>query len=214
MYIPNAFAQTDAAEITRFLDRHPLATVVGLIEGRIDAQHLPVMRSAEVAPGQRLVSHTARANPIWRLGEARAEVLVIFSGAAAYVSPSFYPTKAEHHKVVPTYNYASVHVRGTLTCSHDKREKLQVVEMLTRRMESGREARWAVSDAPRDYIDRMLDGIVALSVEITSIEAKWKASQNRAPVDRRGVVDGLRAGTNAAADLEAAEIAEQYLDRK
>jgi transcriptional regulator len=139
--------------------------------------------------------------------------LLIFAGAAAYISPSFYPTKADHHKVVPTYNYASVHVRGTLTCSHGNQDKLKVVEMLTQRMESARATPWSVSDAPREYIDKMLNGIVALSLEIGSIEAKWKASQNRAPIDRRGVVEGLRAKAHGEADLEAAEIAEQYLQR-
>ena len=112
---------------------------------------------------------------------------------------------------MPTYNYACVHVRGALSCSHDAEEKLQVVELLTNRMEARRATPWSVADAPRDYIAKMLQGIVALSLEIHSIEAKWKASQNRSPADRQGVVDGLRADADASAAFEAADIAGRSL---
>lgn len=207
MYIPSAFAQTDTAQIAQLIDQHPLAALVGQVDGRIVAHHLPFMRTAGLAPGERIVAHAARGNPIWQLGESRAEVLLIFTGAAAYISPSYYPSKAEHHRVVPTYNYACVHVRGALSCSHDAEEKLQVVELLTNRMEARRATPWSVADAPRDYIAKMLQGIVALSLEIHSVEAKWKASQNRSPADRQGVVDGLRADADASAGFEAADIA-------
>lgn len=193
MYIPSAFAQTDTAQIAQFIDQHPLAALVGQVDGRIVAHHLPFMRTAGLAPGERIVAHAARGNPIWQLGESRAEVLLIFTGAAAYISPSYYPSKAEHHRVVPTYNYACVHVRGALSCSHDAEEKLQVVELLTNRMEARRATPWSVADAPRDYIAKMLQGIVALrmpqqasrppTLQVVLSEAELRY---RRPVYRKG----------------------------
>ena len=213
MYIPGAFAKTDADEIARFVDRHPLATLIGSMDGRLDAHPLPFIREGAIVPGERLISHAAHGNGIWRLGESPSEVLLIFSGAEAYISPSYYPTKREQPGVVPTFNYARVHLRGTLTCSHDAQEKRRVVATLTDRMESGRAEPWAITDAPPDYVEKMLKGIVALSFEIRAIEAAWKASQNRQPADRRGVVAGLRADARDAAGLEAAELAERELNR-
>lgn len=208
MYIPGAFAKTDADELARFVDLHPLATLVGLMSGRLEAHPLPFIREGAIAPGARLISHAARGNGIWRLGESHTEVLLVFSGAEAYISPSYYPTKHEHPETVPTFNYARVQLRGTLSCSHDASEKRRAVVTLTDRMESGRTEPWAVTDAPAAYVERMLRGIVALSFEIRSVEAAWKASQNRRAVDRQGVVDGLRRDDTG---LEAAELAEREL---
>lgn len=213
MYIPGHFAQTDAHLIGEFVDRHPLATLIGLTDGRLEAHPLPFIREGAIAPGGRLISHAARGNGIWRLGEPQSEVLLIFSGAEAYVSPLYYPTKREHPGTVPTFNYARVQLRGTLAASHDAEEKRRVVAALTDRMESGRAEPWAITDAPPAYIEKMLKGIVALSFEIRSIEAVWKASQNRQAVDRRGVVDGLRGDARDAAGLEAAALAERELER-
>lgn len=148
MYIPGTFAKTDGDEIARFVDRHPLATVIGLVDGRLDAHPLPFIREGAIAPGERLISYAAQGNGIWRLGESRSEILLIFSGAEAYISMSYYPTKRVQPGVVPTFNYARVHLRGTLTCSHDPQEKRRVVTTLTSRMESGRAEPWAITDAP------------------------------------------------------------------
>lgn len=209
MYIPGAFAVTDAARIAEFVDSHPLAVLVGLRDGRLQASHLPFIRASGLGVGEHLIAHTARANPAWRLGEVGATVLLVFSGAAAYVSPSFYPSKATDPRTVPTYNYVAVHVTGTLSCSHDREDKREAVTLLTRRMEAGRMNPWTIDDAPHDYIDRMLDGIVALRLRVESIEAKWKASQNRTDVDRHGVIDALRSATHESPALEAARAAEQ-----
>ena len=213
MYVPGHFAESDPERISRLVDAHPLATLVAQVDGRIEAQHLPFLRLDRLAVGQRLIAHAARGNPVWRLGEPRAEVLLVFAGAEAYVSPAFYPSKDEHHRVVPTFNYAAVHLRGELSCAHDHATKLCAVGLLTKHMEAGREAPWSVSDAPPAYVDRMLDGIVALSFEIHSIEAKFKASQNKSEGDRRGVVAGLRATRAVPATEEAAEMIERGLPR-
>jgi transcriptional regulator len=207
MYIPTMFAESDDAQIAAFVAAHPLATLAGIEDGR-PVVHLPVICADRLAPGGMLVAHTSKSNPSWRLGERGAEVLVAFTGAAAYISPSFYPSKRETHQVVPTWNYRAVHVRGTLVCTHDRDAKLQIVERLTRHMESQRRDPWAVSDAPADYIDKMLQGIVGLTISITEVTAKTKASQNRTPADQRGALEGLQADPAAA---EAADLITQRL---
>jgi transcriptional regulator len=203
MYIPGPFAEHDAARIAAFVAAHPLATLVGIEDGRPVVDHLPFLCADRLAPGGTLIAHTSKSNPTWCLGERGAEAVVAFTGASAYVSPSFYPSKARTHEVVPTWNYVAVHVRGTLACTHDRDTKLQLVEQLTRHMESQRQQPWAVSDAPADYIEKMLQGLVGLTLTISEVVAKTKASQNRTAEDRRGVAEGLAAdeGTREAADV-------------
>jgi transcriptional regulator len=191
MYVPALFAETDPSAITSLLDRHPLATLVLVKDGVAQADHIPFVRLGGVAVGEQLVAHVSKSNDTWRLIGAGCEALLVFAGGSAYISPSLYPSKKTTHEVVPTWNYASVHLRGRMTCSHDSGEKRGIVEQLTRKMESARSEPWAVSDAPAAYIDRMLAGIVALRFEIESMTAKFKASQNRTTEDREGVIAGL-----------------------
>jgi transcriptional regulator len=206
MYIPGPFAEHDAARIAAFVAAHPLATLVSIEDGRPVVDHLPVLCADRLAPGGTLIAHTSKSNPTWRLGECGAEAVVAFTGASAYVSPSFYPSKARTHEVVPTWNYVAVHVRGTLACTHDRDTKLQLVEQLTRHMESQRQEPWAVSDAPADYIEKMLQGLVGLTLTISEVVAKTKASQNRTAEDRAGVVAGLSADpASAEAAVRVAE---------
>jgi transcriptional regulator len=210
MYIPGPFAEHDAARIAAFVAAHPLATLVSIEDGRPVVDHLPVLCADRLAPGGTLIAHTSKSNPTWRLGERGAEAVVAFTGASAYVSPSFYPSKARTHEVVPTWNYVAVHVRGTLACTHDRDTKLQLVDRLTRHMESQRREPWAVSDAPADYIEKMLQGLVGLTLTISEVVAKTKASQNRTAEDRRGVAEGLAADEGAR---EAADVVRDLLSR-
>jgi transcriptional regulator len=210
MYIPGPFAEHDAARIAAFVAAHPLATLVSIEDGRPVVDHLPVLCADRLAPGGTLIAHTSKSNPTWRLGERGAEAVVAFTGASAYVSPSFYPSKARTHEVVPTWNYVAVHVRGTLACTHDRDTKRQLVEQLTRHMESQRQEPWAVSDAPADYIEKMLQGLVGLTLTISEVVAKTKASQNRTAEDRRGVAEGLAAEDGAR---EAADVVRDLLRR-
>ena len=211
MYVPAHFAEHDPERITRFVDDHPLATLVVMVAGRLEAHHLPFLRLDRFEAGARLFAHVARGNPLWRQAEARLDALLVFVGAGGYVSPSFYASKAEHQRVVPTYNYAAVHVHGHLSFSHDEAEKRRAVEVLTRRMEASRAQPWDVADAPAAYVAKMLDGIVALSLEIRSIEAKFKASQNKSVADRRGVMLGLREAAGGTPGSEAADLIEAGL---
>jgi transcriptional regulator len=210
MYVPGPFAEHDAARIAAFVAAHPLATLVSIEDGRPLVDHLPVLCADRLAPGGTLIAHTSKSNPTWRLGERGAEAVVAFTGASSYVSPSLYPSKARTHEVTPTWNYVAVHVRGTLSCTHDRDTKLQLVEQLTRHMESQRQEPWAVSDAPPAYIDMMLQGIVGLTLTISEVVAKTKASQNRTAEDRRGVAEGLAADEGAR---EAADVVRDLLSR-
>ena len=209
MYVPDVFKEADAEHIMRFVAQHPLATLIAVQDGLPHADHLPFLCLDQVAPGGTFIAHTSLANPSWKLAETRPEVLLVFTGASAYVSPSLYPSKRQTHEVVPTYNYASVHIRGRLSHSHDPATKRQYVERLTRAMEAGRAEPWAVSDAPAPYIEKMLQGLVALTLEVTSVTAKTKASQNRRLQDQQGVAQGLasEAATQEAATLVAQRLA-------
>ncbi|MFM2109617.1 MAG: hypothetical protein RLZZ372_541 [Pseudomonadota bacterium] len=205
MYTPASFGESDLRRIADFIDDHPLATLVGVHDGKPVVDHLPFMRTGLLAAGSRLVAHVAKGNATWRQVEANQHWLLVFTGATAYVSPSLYPSKQQTHEVVPTYNYVSIHLAGTLRCSHAPDDKLRTVEMLTNMMEAKRAEPWSVNDAPSAYIERMLAGIVALEFTVGEIVAKTKASQNRSLPDQRGVLQGLAAdpATREAAALIA-----------
>ena len=211
MYVPPHFVEADGDRIAGFVDAHPLATLAVVCDGRIEAHHLPFLRQGPLTAGARLIGHVARGNPLWRLAERRVDALLVFSGAAAYVSPSYYDGKAEHHRVVPTYNYAAVHVHGELTCSHDADVKRHVVDRLTAHMEAGRADPWSLADAPAEYLAAMLRGIVALSFEVRAVEAKFKASQNKSVIDQRGVMRGLRQDAAMSEPAKAAALIEERL---
>jgi transcriptional regulator len=151
----------------------------------------------EQGPNGTLYGHLAKANPQWKDLRDGAEALLIFSGADAYVSPGFYPSKAEHGKVVPTWNYVAVHAYGRAETFSDGGRLLDIVSTLTDRHEAGRAQPWKVADAPADYIDGMLKAIVGFAVPIERLEGKRKLSQNRNPADIAGVREGLAASPDA-----------------
>jgi len=140
-----------------------------------------------------LYGHFAKANPHWREQQDGCEALAVFSGPDAYISPSWYPTKAEHGKVVPTWNYIAVHARGPVRLIEDRKSLLQIVSRLSDQHEASRPQPWAVSDAPDDYLDAMLRAIVGFALPIRRLEGKWKLGQNRSPADQAGVRQGLAA---------------------
>jgi transcriptional regulator len=208
MYVPPVFTEDDESEIAAFVDRHPLATLVRVENGGIVVDHIPFVREGRLCPSGRMIAHIARANPGARFAGSKTDAVLVFTGASAYVSPSFYPSKKTTHEVVPTWNYVSVHLRGVLTVSDDDDEKRRAVDILTRKMEAPRPEPWSVSDAPDAYIERMLRGILALRFDVGSVEAKIKASQNRTGEDRLGVVSAL--SENAETE-QAARAAERFL---
>jgi transcriptional regulator len=154
--------------------------------------------------------HLARANPHWRTLAACDEALMIFQGADSYITPNWYPSKAEHAKVVPTWNYAVVHAYGRPEVNQDAAWLQQHVTELTDQQERAEGAPWKVTDAPERYLEVMLRGIVGLRFTITRLEGKWKMSQNREVKDRAGVVSGLTA-RDTGDDREVAELVAQHI---
>ena len=194
MYIPATNAEHRPEVMFDFIEAHPLGILVTGSGDGLFATHLPLLLERERGPHGTLAGHIARANRQHAMPVANeAEALVIFSGPDAYISPSWYPAKAEHGKVVPTWNYVAVHAYGRVRYTSDPVWLREHVGRLTTRHESGRETPWAVEDAPADYIDQMLRAIVGVEIEITRLEGKWKMSQNRSAEDIDGVVAGLGA---------------------
>lgn len=177
---------------------HPFATLVTTAAEGVDADHIPLLL---VEPGHShglIRGHIARANPCWQKVNDGSEVLAIFQGPNHYISPKWYPSKQEHGRVVPTWNYLVVHARGNITWRHDPDWLRTLVDDTTLAHEDP-DHPWRVSDAPADYIERMLAAIVGFEIRISSLKGKWKLSQNREPKDRLGVIDGLKNESNSAA---------------
>lgn len=196
MYTPRAFALDDLPEIQQLIQHTRLAQLVTVGENGLQASHLPLLLNPDEGPNGTLYGHLAKANPQWRELQNGSEALVIFAGAEAYISPAFYPAKAEHGKVVPTWNYIAVHAYGKPEVFSDAERLLKVVTALTDRHESGRAQPWRVSDAPADYIDGMLKAIVGFVLPIERLVGKRKLSQNRSAADMAGVRDGLAASAD------------------
>jgi transcriptional regulator len=175
------------------INAHPFGVLVTLGEGGLVANHIPFILDGVAGPLGTLRGHVARANGQWRDFRRDVEALVIFQGPQSYITPSWYATKQETGKVVPTWNYAVVHAYGALRAIEDANWLRDQIEALTVMQEGGRTAPWAVSDAPGPFIDAMMKAIVGIEIGITRIEGKWKVSQNRPAADREGVAGGLRA---------------------
>ena len=196
MYCPTAFRQDDLASLHAQIQASGLAIVTSSGAQGLQASHLPLLLEPGEGEFGTLYGHFARANPHWRDLASGAEALVVFSGADAYVHPGWYPAKAEHAKVVPTWNYIAVHAWGQAEVFDEPERLLQLVSRLSDRHEQTRPQPWAVSDAPRDYIDAMLRAIIGFALPIRRLEGKWKLSQNRSTADQAGVLAGLATSSN------------------
>ena len=200
MYIPGQFREERVAVLHELIRARPLATLVTTDADGLAANHIPMLIDMEPSPLGTLVGHVARGNPVWR--SAGIAALVIFTGPEHYISPSWYPAKQEHGRVVPTWNYAAVHAYGKLQIHQDPAWLLRLVTRLTETHEAQFERPWAVADAPAEYIDGLLKGIVGIEIKIERLEGKWKMGQNRSEEDREGAADGLRrTGSAAASDV-------------
>ena len=196
MYTPTAFRQNDLATLHQQMRATRLPTLVSHGPNGLLASHLPLLLEPGEGQYGTLYGHFARANPQWRDLAQGSPALVIFQGAEAYISPSWYAAKAEHGKVVPTWNYIAVHAWGQAEVFDEPERLLELVSRLSDRHEQGRAQPWAVSDAPREYIDAMLRAIVGFALPIRRLEGKWKLSQNRSASDQAGVRTGLATSNN------------------
>jgi transcriptional regulator len=168
---------------------------------------VPFLLDADPAGGPGILrAHVARANPLWRETRSDVESLIVFQGPQAYISPGWYPSKLDHGKAVPTWNYVTVQGRGTLRAIDDAAWVHAFVSRLTTRHEAAQAKPWAVTDAPPDFIDTMTRAIVGIEITLTALTGKWKVSQNRPAADRAGVVSGLR----ASGEADAASSVEGY----
>lgn len=210
MYLPEHFREDDVAEMHALMRAHPFATLVTHGADGLIASHLPTVLKPDPSPFGTIEAHLARPNGQWKSADPDADALVIFTGPEHYIHPGWYPSKAEHGKVVPTWNYAAVHAYGRLEVVDDMEQLRQHVSELTAQQEAPRAAPWAVSDAPESYINVMLRGIVGVRLVISRLEGKWKMSQNRELAERDGVVQGL----GGEADPKAAEVAALVAARK
>src|SRR3954453_8605800 len=192
MYVPPAFAEVNRAEIERLLTEYPMAQLVTMTDDGLVAPPLPLLYEPTSDGLGSLVGHVARANRQWSKSSSDVEALAIFTGPDAYIAPNWDPSTAEHGNVVPTWNYETVHVRGSFVAHDDPVGTRALVTRLTQFHESQLAAPWGVSDAPADYIDSMVKAIVGIEVQITSIQAKRKLSQNRPPADIAGTIAALQ----------------------
>lgn len=198
MYIPPHFKEVNSAEISTIISNAPLACIVANTDDGLLANHIPL----HLDKNGSLIGHVALANDMHRVIRDGQEVLVMFRGEDGYISPNFYPSKAEHHKAVPTWNYQVVHMHGHIFFQHDINSKRAVVGLLTREHErkTNGENAWRMADAPADYMLQMLDAIVAFRIDVQKTLAKSKLSQNREEKDYLGAVEGLRkTGSHAMA---------------
>jgi transcriptional regulator len=208
MYQP-AHHREDRLDVQHALIRaFPLGTLVTTGPAGLVADHVPFLIDPEASRLGTLRAHIARANPLWK-ESADQDVLVIFQGAERYVTPSWYATKRQTGKVVPTWNYAVVHAYGRMAVIEDAAWLKRQITDLTRFNEAARSEPWAVTDAPAPFVDAMVRGIVGLSIEVARIEGKWKVSQNRPEADREGVVAGLRSDGDARSG-EMADLVEVF----
>ncbi len=204
MYVPPSNAEHRPEVVLDYMEAHPLAALVTRSSEGLIATHLPLLVDRTRGPLGTLAGHIARANPQQRQARDGDEALVIFSGQDAYITPTFYPSKARGGKVVPTWNYIAVHAYGTLRFVSDPSALRRHLEALTSHHEASRAQPWSVNDAPPDYIERQMGAIVGVEIEITRLEGKWKMSQNRSADDIDGVITGLEASGDAAAREVAA----------
>lgn len=192
MYTPAHFREDRPEALDALIRHYPLATLAVQTADGLDAHHLPLLLE-RTESRLSLTGHIARANRLWQEVADGAAVLAIFTGPDHYVSPNWYPSKQIAGEAVPTWNYATVHAHGSIHFEHDEAGLRSIVDALTRRHEGHRPEPWSITDAPASYMTRMMGAIVGLRIDVTRLEGKWKASQNRSAADADGVRSGLGA---------------------
>ena len=191
MYIPAQFDEENIEVMHELIRAKPLATLVTLNPSGIEANHIPMVLSAESGPYGTLCGHVARSNPLWHEHPENTDVLLVFHGAESYITPSWYASKQESGKVVPTWNYVSVQAKGKLRVIHEPNWIRSQLESLTAHNEAGFDHPWTVSDAPHEFTTKLLEVIVGIEIVITELKGKWKVSQNRSAQDQMSVANGL-----------------------
>ena len=203
MYIPKHFEESRVEVLHNLVMMYPFGSLVTSGSAGLIVNHLPFVIRPEPKPYGTLRGHVARANPVWQELSVSIESVVVFQGPQAYISPSWYPSKAQHGKVVPTWNYGTVHAYGSPRAVEDIDWLTEQLADLTDLQESSNPRPWKINDAPKDYLDKMLQAIVGIEIPIGKIMGKWKLSQNRPNADRRGVIAALNSDTGQRSKVMA-----------
>ena len=191
MYLPPVFREDKIEVMHDLIKRQSFATLITLDGGEICANHLPFIIHPELSEHGTLRGHISKGNPLWKSLSTSDTVLAIFQGADHYISPNWYPSKQDHHKEVPTWNYAVVHAHGTLTIIEDQGWLKSHLNELTNHHERNQQEPWKVSDAPEKYVDQQINGIAGIEIVISKLEGKWKAGQNKKEKDIIGAAEAL-----------------------
>ena len=197
MHIPSKFKETNLDTLYQFIEENPLGTLVSTIGNDIDAIHIPFYLDTSNSSKVKLEGHIAKANSLYKKCNDSSKVLVIFHGPNAYISPNFYPSKTETGKVVPTWNYSVVHVKGRISFNYEGNWIFKHLEKLTNAHELISQSNpWSISDAPKEYTNKLINAIVGLEIEIEDIIGNFKLSQNKSTNDYDGVVKALKESGN------------------
>lgn len=191
MYVPAHFAETDIGHLFDLIAGNPLGVLITHGAGGLDANHIPFEIDRARGAFGTLLCHVARANPVWQEVGNGDEVLVVFRAADAYISPTWYPSKHETHRQVPTWNYLVAHAHGRVTVRDDEAFVRRMVAKLTHTHEASQSIPWKMGDAPKDYLDQMLKAIVGIEIEVTRLVGKFKLSQNKDAADTRSAGEML-----------------------
>jgi transcriptional regulator len=213
MYVPKHFEETDIEVLHALIKSQPLGMWVSQGAAELLVNHIPFLVDASRGELGTLIGHVARANPVWQSFSKDIASVVVFQGAQAYITPSWYPSKHAHGRAVPTWNYAVVHAHGVPCMIEDRDWLLRHVSQLSDVHESKQALPWSVSDAPRDFIDTMLGAIVGIEIPITKLVGKWKVSQNRPIPDKLGTVAGLH-GREDTDSREMAALVNRHISLK
>lgn len=206
MYIPSVFKENDNLLIQQLIKANPLATLIQHTNEGLTANHIPLLWVAGGEQGQ-LIGHVSKANPLWQELTNNSQVLAVFQGADTYITPSWYATKEQDHKAVPTWNYMAVHVYGKLSIIDNPIEvRKHLTEMVTEQ-EATFVNPWQLTDAPEDYLAGQIKGIVVVKLTIDKLLAKWKVSQNQPVENQQTVIEGLTALATDNGKLMAEQVA-------
>jgi transcriptional regulator len=191
MYIPKHFEEVDIEVLHEFMKCNPFATLVTNTDSGLNAEHIPVYVNTEDTSRVCVQGHIATSNSLWRKISSAQESLLIFQGSNAYITPSWFPSKETNGKVVPTWNYSAVHVKGIIEFIHEPAWKLELLNNLTAIHENKLENPWRVSDAPKEFIEKLLPAIVGFEIVVKEVQGKFKLSQNQPQENRSGIAQGL-----------------------